>query len=296
MPLSLPSAVSQLTESTSIALASQIQGVEISTPLHPQPILTSYAQQGTGTTPIGLLHGFDSSLLEYRRLFPRLAEHHRVYAIDLLGFGFTNRLPDFPYSPTSIHTHLYYTWKTLIRQPMILVGASMGGATALEFTLKYPELVKQLVLIDSVGCTKPPQIGKFLVPPLGNLATKFLSLPQVRRGVSEKAYFDRALATEDALICASLHLQSPYWSEALINFTRSGGYSLLLDRLSEIQQQTLIIWGEQDRILGTKPARQLEQALPNSQLHWIPNCGHVPHLETPQIVADLILKFVNVIE
>jgi pimeloyl-ACP methyl ester carboxylesterase len=290
IPIFLPSTVSQLTESTSIGLASQIQGIEISTPLHPQPIITSYVHQGTGKTPIVLLHGFDSSLLEFRRLFPLLAEHHRLYAIDLLGFGFTERLPDLSYSPESIKTHLYYTWKTLIQQPMILVGASMGGATALEFTLQYPELVKQLVLIDSVGCTKPPQIGKFINEPLGNLATKFLSRPQVRINVSNKAYYDRAFVTQDALICASLHLESPNWSKALISFTRSGGYGILLDRLSAIQQSTLIIWGENDQILGTKPAQKFATALPNSQLHWIPKCGHVPHLEAAPVVADLICQ------
>jgi pimeloyl-ACP methyl ester carboxylesterase len=293
MSISLPDRVNLLTESTSIALASQIQGIEISTPLHLQPILTSYVQQGEGQTPIVLLHGFDSSLLEFRRLLPQLAAHHRVYAIDLLGFGFTERLPDVSYSPHSIQTHLYYTWKTLIQEPIILVGASMGGAVALEFALAYPQLVKQLVLIDSVGCTKPPQIGKFIAEPIGNFATKFLSLPQVRTGVSNKAYCDRAFVTADALICTSLHLEMPYWSKALISFTQNGGYGLLRDRLSEIEQQTLIIWGERDRILGTKPAAEFHKYLPNSQLHWIPNCGHVPHLETAQLVANLILKFIE---
>jgi pimeloyl-ACP methyl ester carboxylesterase len=289
----LPKKVDQLTESTSIALVNQIQGIEVCSPLHPQPILTSYVQQGIGTTPILLLHGFDSSLLEFRRLLPQLAAYHRVYAIDLLGFGFTERLPDLSYSPATIQTHLYYTWKTLIQEPMILVGASMGGAAALEFTLQYPHLVKELILIDSVGCTKPPQIGKFITEPIGNFATKFLSSPRVRTGVSNKAYHDRAFVTEDALICASLHLESPYWSKALISFTRSGGYGLLLDRLPEIQQRTLIIWGERDRILGTKSAKQFKNAIPNSQLHWIPNCGHVPHLEISQTVADLIRDFID---
>jgi pimeloyl-ACP methyl ester carboxylesterase len=291
IPIVLPSNADRLTESTSIAVASQIQGIEIFTPLNSQPIVTSYIYQGTGATPIVLLHGFDSSLLEFRRLFPLLAEHHRVYAIDLLGFGFTQRLPDISYSPTTIQTHLYYTWKTLIQEPMILVGASMGGAVALEFSLKYPELVKQIVLIDSVGCTKPPQIGKFINEPLGNLATKFLSRPQVRTSVSNKAYYDRAFVTEDALICASLHLETPHWSKALISFTRSGGYGILLDRLSAIQQPTLIIWGENDRILGTKPAKKFATSLPNSQLHWIPKCGHVPHLETAPVVAELMCQF-----
>uniref|UniRef100_UPI00286B863C alpha/beta fold hydrolase n=1 Tax=Chamaesiphon sp. OTE_75_metabat_556 TaxID=2964692 RepID=UPI00286B863C len=134
--------------------------------------------------------------------------------------------------------------------------------------------------------------GKFLIQPLGNLATKFLASPQVRQSVSENAYFDRSFATADARKCAALHLEMPRWSETLIAFTRSGGYGYLLDQLPEIQQETLIIWGKQDRILGTNAAQLFNQNLPNSQLKWIDNCGHVPHLEQAQITAQSILDFI----
>ncbi|MFM6472321.1 MAG: alpha/beta fold hydrolase, partial [Dolichospermum sp.] len=92
-----------------------------------------------GGTPILLIHGFDSSVLEYRQILPLLAENNQVWAVDLLGFGFTDRLPGITYSPESIKTHLFCFWQTLINRPVILVGASMGGATAIDFTLTYPE-------------------------------------------------------------------------------------------------------------------------------------------------------------
>jgi pimeloyl-ACP methyl ester carboxylesterase len=275
-PSFLPASVQQLTEPSSIELASQIQRVDITTLLVDRPISTSYTCQGTGGVPIVFLHGFDSSLLEFRRIIPIIAAQQQVWAIDLLGFGFTERLADCPFSSESICTHLQAFWQTMINQPMILVGVSMGGAAAIEFTLNYPEAVDKLVLIDSAGFSQPPALGKFLIQPLGNLATKFLSSPNVRRSVSEKAYFDKAFVTTDAQLCAALHLKMPRWSETLINFTRSGGYGYLLDRLPEIQQETLIIWGKQDRILGTKPAQQFQQKLPSAQLHWVDNCGHVP--------------------
>ncbi len=296
LPTFLPAGVSQLTEPTSISLVSQIQRTEIKTDLIAQPILTSYVQQGTGGIPIVLLHGFDSSLLEFRRIMPLLAAQQAVWAIDLLGFGFTERLPNCPFSSASIATHLYDTWETLIHQPMILIGVSMGGAAAIEFTLKYPHAVDRVILIDSAGCTKPPAMGKLLIQPLGNLATKFLASPNVRRSVSERAYFDRSFATADAQLCAALHLEMPNWSEALIAFTRSGGYGYVVDRLSAIRQSALIVWGRQDRILGTKSAQQFIKNLPNSQLQWIDRCGHVPHLEQAEITANLILEFIKLIE
>jgi pimeloyl-ACP methyl ester carboxylesterase len=292
-PSFLPPSVQQLTELSSIDLARQIQRVDITTALIDRPISTSYVCQGTDGVPIVFLHGFDSSLLEFRRVIPIIAAQQQVWAIDLLGFGFTERLADCPFSAESICTHLQAFWQMMINQPMILVGVSMGGAAAIEFTLKYPEAVDKLVLIDSAGFSQPPALGKFLIQPLGNLATKFLSSQNVRRGVSEKAYFDKAFVTADALLCAALYLEMPRWSQTLIDFTRSGGYGYLLDRLPEIQQEALIIWGKQDRILGIKPAQQFQQKLPQSQLHWIDNCGHVPHLEQPEITAQLILDFIS---
>lgn len=287
----LPSEIAQLTESTSIALAQSIQRIEITTPISPQPIPTSYVRQGSGGTPIVLLHGFDSSVFEFRRLLPLLAAENETWLVDLLGFGFTERLAEIPFSPTAIKTHLYHFWKTLINQPVIVVGASMGGAAAIDFTLAYPQAVKKLVLLDSAGYKAPPNIGKFLFPPLGYLATSFLSNPKVRQKISVSAYHDETFASVDAQLCAALHLKSQNWQQALIAFTKSGGYSSFGEKLSEIQQETLILWGESDRILGTKDAYKFEKAIANSQLIWIKNCGHVPHLEQPQITAKHILEF-----
>jgi pimeloyl-ACP methyl ester carboxylesterase len=290
-PSFLPPIVDRLTAPESIAATSQIQRSDIATSLLDRSIPTSYLHQGSGGMPIVFLHGFDSSILEFRRIMPIIATECEVWAIDLLGFGFTERYRDCQFSSQSICTHLQAFWQTLIQQPIVLVGVSMGGAAAIEFTLNYPSAVHKLVLIDSAGFTQPPAMSKFLIQPLGNLATKFLSNPKVRQSVSEKAYFDRSFVTEDSLLCAALHLAMPNWNQALIAFTRSGGYGYLLDRLSEIQQETLIIWGKQDNILGTKAAQKFQQNLPNSQLHWIDNCGHVPHLEQAEIAARLILDF-----
>ncbi len=291
----LPSDVQKLTESTSISLAEKIQRQDIVTNLTPEAIATAYVCQGNGSTPMLFLHGFDGSVLESRRLLPLLATQYQTYAIDLLGFGFTDRMAGTPFNPTAIKTHLYYTWKTLISQPMILIGVSMGGGVALDFTLTYPEAVQKLVLIDSAGFAKGPAIGKYLIPPLGYLATEFLRNANVRRKISLNAYKDPKFATTDSDICASLHLQMPGWSKALIDFTKSGGYNFFAnhtDEFAKIQQDTLVLWGDSDIILGTGDAEKFTQVIPNSQLIWIENCGHVPHLEQAEITAKHIFDFV----
>lgn len=287
----LPPEIAQLTESTSIALAQSIEQIAIQTPLSEQAILTTYVRQGSGGTPILLLHGFDSSVLEFRRLLPLLAVENQTWTVDLLGFGFTERLAGIPFSPSAIKTHLYYFWKTVIHEPVILVGTSMGGAAAIDFTLSFPQSVKKLVLIDSAGFTVPPNIGKFLFPPLGYLATAFLRNPRVRQRISVNAYHDKSFASLDAQCCGALHLKSQGWQQAVIAFTKSGGYRPFGEKLSQIEQPTLILWGESDRILGTADAYKFKNAIAQAQLIWIKNCGHVPHLEQPQLTAQYILEF-----
>lgn len=297
----LPQDVEMLTEATSIAFAEKIQRKPIPVTVGNRSFtvdtafVMDFGDQGDSEprlkTPILLFHGFDSSMLEFRRLLPKLvAAGHPTFAIDLLGFGFTDRCGFDEITPEMIKAQLYGFWQAYIGKPVILVGASMGGAAAIDFALSHPEAVSQLVLLDSAGFAKAPVLAKFLVPPLSTWATNFLSSPKVRQQVSLKAYFDSKFVTADAECCAALHLQMPEWSLALAAFTRSGGYGFLSDRIAEISVPTKVIWGRQDRILGTKDAMKFEQTVRHSKLYWMENCGHVPHLEKPEETVQIILS------
>lgn len=284
-----------LVEATSLAIAQQIQQTPLTTPIHPDPIATTFVCQGTGTdtAPLLLLHGFDSSVFEFRRLIPELAAEAETWAVDLLGFGFTERKPDVAINPATIDAHLYAFWQTHIRRPVVLVGASMGGAAAIAFSLNHPDAVERLVLLDGAGYANGPAFGKFLIPPLGQLLTAFLKSPKVRQDVALKAYHNPEFASDDAACCAALHLTEPGWQRALISFTRGGGYRSYRQQLGDLQMPTLILWGRSDQILGTKDVEPLAAAIAQSQLVWVEECGHVPHLEQPQFTARQIEAFVR---
>lgn len=282
----LPVEAAGLSEADSVAIAQKVQWADVQMPAG--PVATSYVCSGEGT-PVLLLHGFDSSLFEFRRLVPLLAEHAQVWAMDLLGFGFGDRLAAQPIDPAAIKQHLLAFCQQVIGQPVVLVGASMGGGVAIDFAVSYPEAVRQLGLIDAVGFAAGPAVGKVMFPPLDRWATNFLRNPTVRRKISEKAYYDRTFVTPDAALCASLHLLMPRWQAALIAFTKSGGYNFLSKKIPQVQVQTLVLWGRQDQILGVKDAARFEQTIPHCQLVWIEDCGHVPHLEKPQETAAHIV-------
>jgi pimeloyl-ACP methyl ester carboxylesterase len=117
--------------------------------------------------------------------------------------------------------------------------------------------------------------------------------PRVRRSISRQAYYDKAFVTTDAELCAALHLQCPQWKEALIAFTKSGGYNFLSPHIAEITVPTLVVWGRQDRILGVKDAARFQAEIPHSKLVWIDQCGHVPHLEQAAETAAAIAAFIS---
>ena len=289
----LPQEVYLLKNSDSIFLASRIKRDRIATPLSAREIATAYVKLGTNDPPILLLHGFDSSLLEFRHLIPLLAAERETWAVDLLGSGFTERLPSLTYNPSTIAQHLAHFWQTLIQRPVILVGVSMGGATAIDFTLNNPETVSKLILINSVGYSGSFPVGQLLPELAIELGVEFW-----RQRRLQSLFWGKNLGLldggiEDVLRCAALPSLMPGWERAVKDFTRSGGYHYLGGRIAELDKPTLILWGERDEVLGTEAANLFQEAIAGSKLVWLPRLGHSPQWENPQLVATQILKFIN---
>jgi len=303
--MQLPVEAKGLSEDTSIAIAQQIQWAEVTLPTG--TVKTSYVVRGEKSSdraPLLLLHGFDSSLFEFRRLVPELVTQGRgrqVYALDLAGFGFCDRTspvfktkkPTDTVNPDLVRQHLVAFCQQVIGEPVVLVGASMGGGVAIDLTVSHPDLVERLVLLDAVGFAPAPVIGRFMFSPLDKWATNFLRNSGVRRKISENAYFDKSFVTPDAELCAALHLLMPSWQEALIAFTKSRGYGGLAEKIAQIGVPTLVLWGRQDKILGVKDAARFEETLQDGKLVWIEECGHVPHLEKAEMAAGSILGFLD---
>ena len=296
----LPQEVYSLENSESIVLSQNIKRYPIPTLLSQNPkheasifeIATACVKLGTGSPPILLLHGFDSSILEFRRLIPLLAARQETWAVDLLGSGFTERLLTITYNPQTIREHLYSFWQTTIARPVILVGISMGGATAIDFTLTHPEAVQKLVLVNSVGFSGGFPLGTKLPDIAIALMVEFWRQRRIQGLFWGKMLGMLDFPTEDVIRCAALPSLMPNWTKALNDFTSSGGYYQLKERISEISRPTLILWGEQDDVIGTKDAELFRDAIADSQLVWLQGLGHSPHWEKPELVARLILEFI----
>lgn len=285
-----PDSLKRLQEIASQQLVQQIQVCDLQVPFYPHPIKTTYTQTGQETPPVLLLHGFDSSLLEFRYLVPHLDDLAQIWTVDLLGFGFTEKPLGIPYSPTTIRMHLYKFVRQQIQQPVMLVGASMGGAIAIDFALSYPELVTKLVLIDSVGYGHPPAWVTQLSFPFDYLAVEYLrQRKHFALGISRMLGINPHW--QNLLQASVVHTDTIGWRESAIAFTKSGGYRLTPQHIQQVQHPTLILWGEADAILGTQDAHRFLKDISNSRLIWISQSGHAPHLEQPQQIAQHLKDF-----
>ncbi|MFM7087363.1 MAG: alpha/beta fold hydrolase [Cyanobium sp.] len=234
--------------------------------------------------PLLLLHGFDSSHQEFRRLAPLLAADHRLYIPDLYGFGFCPRPQQGDYSPAGVLRHLEALLQAIAARegdrPLGLIGASMGGSVAVELARRCPARIARLLLLAPAGLTGRPMP---LPPLLDGLGVRFLALPGVRRGLCRSAFADpdRSVGAPELEI-ASLHLATPGWADSLRRFARSGGFAGCGEPLPS--QPLQVLWGENDRILRP-PQKRAALALLGSRLQEVPACGHLPHIDQPQLVA-----------
>ena len=296
-----PDEVTALEEPAAIEMARRAKQVSVDVPGRSRPVMTSCVGSpapagGEANAPFVLLHGFDSSCLEYRRLFPMLAERAETWAVDLLGWGFTDAgdagIGD--YSPEAKRAHLYAFWKQEIGRPITLVGASLGGAAAIDFATAHPECVERLVLVDAQGFIEGLGPMGMMPRPVALAGVNILKTKMLRNAANQMAYSDRGtFATEDAMRVGQLHTFQPQWADATLSFMKSDGYKVA-KRVSTISQRTLVLWGRDDEILDPKYASRFAEEVPNSELRWVEKCGHVAHLEQPAVMRDALFEFAEV--
>ena len=171
-------------------------------------------------------------------------------------------------------------------QPIGLIGASMGGALALELARRNPKKVNKLLLLSPAGLAgKNPKIPW----PFNHLGALFLSQPFVRRGLCRQAFADpeNSVGPAEEQI-ASIHLKVPGWQSSLADFAADGGVSDC--GLPKPTQPLKIILGKHDRIIPKNEKNEINRSY-NSNIEIATNSGHLPHLEEPQLVAEAWEKF-----
>ena len=237
--------------------------------------------------PILLLHGFDSSFLEFRRIYQSLKRNFKVIVPDLLGFGFSPRCATNKYNPSKIILFLIDLLKTLqINKNLKIIGASMGGSTALKLSFDIHDSVDKIILFSPAGLFGEPKSIPF---PLNQIGASFLGLPQVRKSLCRQAFaYPNECVGEMEEQIASIHLGCKGWRNSLASFAESGGFAGTHKYIQNIPIKT--VCGENDRILGKKEIKKIRN-IEKLNFVGLQNCGHLPHVDLPSLSSKIIQDY-----
>ncbi len=271
--------------------------------------------QATPKAPLLLLHGFGGSIGHWRNNIPALSEHHSLYALDLLGFGSSQKAIA-QYGTDLWLEQVYDFWRTFIQEPVILVGHSIGSMVCLALAVKYPEMVQGMVMFtlpdaSVLGLPKwlgskpvkqltaiPLGLAKRIVtfPPLFVLLFRTIRRPRVLKGWAKGAY-GQASAVNDDLVDV---FSSPAYDRgaaralmAMINAKSSGEAYLAKDVLPRIQVPMLLVWGKKDQAVPFSLARKFLAYSDRIELIALDDIGHCAHDECPEVSNQAILSWID---
>jgi pimeloyl-ACP methyl ester carboxylesterase len=243
-----------------------------------------YLVGGSGP-PLVLIHGLGSRAADWANLIPQLIDGgHRIYAPDLLGYGYSAQPKDAPYSISQQAEMVKGFLDSQHLGKVDLAGWSMGGWIAMRLALQQPERVRRLVLLDSAGLrfklgfdpglfqpASPSDIAaleKLLVPHPRPLP-RFLAMAMLRKGDHVGWVVRRSV-------------QSMMTGEDLVD-----------GKLGALTMPVLIGWGDQDRLIPLSVAYRLHQEILQSVLDVYAGCGHLAPGQCVSQVGPSVVDFLN---
>lgn len=267
------------------------------------------SQNFPANPPLILLHGFGASIGHWRHNLEALGQSHTVYALDMLGFGGSEKAPA-NYSIELWVEQVYDFWRAFIRQPVVLIGNSNGSLISLAAAAAHPDMVKGIVMMS----LPDPSLEQEMIPPflrpvvttIKNIVASpiflkpvfyFVRRPTILRRWASLAYANPAAITDELVdILAgppqdrgSARAFSALFKAAIgVNFSPS-----VKAILPTLQIPMLLIWGQKDRFVPPILATQFAQYNEKLQLLNLEDVGHCPHDECPEKVNQVILEWVN---
>jgi pimeloyl-ACP methyl ester carboxylesterase len=258
----------------------------------------SILQAGRGD-PVLCIHGLGGTKASFLPTVAALADSHRVIAMDLPGFGESDKPFGAPYNARWFAQGAFSLLDSLELERAHLVGNSMGGRVAIEAGLREPERVRRMVLLSpALAWLKSRRWAGFvrvLRPELGLLqpAPRQVVEALVRRLIPGAQDGNWASAGIDEFLRTYLTARGRaafYAAARNVYLDEPHGEDGLWTRMRELSPDTLFVWGRQDRLVPIGFMKHVEEALPAAR-HLELDCGHVPQLEAPRETHAAMLDF-----
>jgi pimeloyl-ACP methyl ester carboxylesterase len=258
-----------------------------------------YQEFGDASKPtIVLIHGYTASLYVWKTVAPMFADlGFHVVALDLLGFGYSEKPSWFDYAIGSQARVVARFMNRLGIGRATIVGSSYGGAVAATLALDYPERVEKLVLVDTVcndNLKSHPILRLAAVPGVGEALTPFLvdsrAFQRYRmRGTLAPA--NHELITDERVEGILRPLTAADAHHSLLATSRAWSACRIEQDAHLINQPTLIIWGADDKVIPPDDGHRLHDSILHSRFVILKDCGHIPQEEKSDLFVELVTEF-----
>lgn len=234
-----------------------------------------------------LLHGgIGSAETHWKAIIPALADSYQIIAPDLPGFGKTDILPTM--TVDMLAEWLRDLLNALRINQAAVIGSSFGGLVARVFAAVFPQRVPAVILVNGGSVPRFPLAMRLLarVPALKDMVFSMASQSQTSLGGLKKLTYIHDILTEQFIWQA--RAESKGLAEVLRLLSLNPPPTQLMPPVP-----TLLLWGEDDGVLPLSVAQALRKELSNATLVPVAKCGHFPHLETPEVFAFQVKKFLD---
>jgi 2-hydroxymuconate-semialdehyde hydrolase len=248
-----------------------------------------YVDEGQGPAVV-LIHGFASSLETWDTVIPQLVENgHRVVALDLRGFGWTDRPPGDYSSEAQARLVLALMDQLGIARASI-VGHSYGGGVTLRLALIAPERVDRIALYDAWAYDG--QLPAFFHVARADGVGEAMFATWYGERVEDRmalAFYDQRYVTIELIDAVEAALRRPGTYAAALAAVRAMHYETVEEQYRTIEHPALLLWGREDRVTPIEIGERLSRELPGARLVVYPGCGHFPMIEhARQSTAELV--------
>lgn len=230
------------------------------------------------------LHGLGSSVVTWATVLPHLSRSVPCVAPDLPGYGGTALPEGRAFATLADKVESVRTFIDVLSpdRPVQLVGQSMGGWIAASVAAALPDRVERLVLTNPAGVFTPQVFEqRRLFSPRDRAETRRLWQAMWHRLPRSFPFFvgQYQRVTEDPAVQGFM---GTIEAEDFLN-----------DRLGRIQARTLLVWGLSDELLDYQTVRIMEESVPDVEVRLIPDCGHVPQREAPEVYLSYLTPFLR---
>lgn len=249
-----------------------------------------YTDRGEGP-PVVLIHGFASSLETWETVVPELVKKHRVIALDLKGFGWTDR-PEGDYSPWAQAKIVRAVMERRGVERAAVVAHSWGSSVALALALGAPERVTRIALYDA--WVFEDQIPTFFRLARRTGAGEALFGLYYKERPDDKlalAFFDPTILNEKLAEDVEKAMDRPGTVAGALAAVRGQQFAEVEKRYRTIKKPVLLLWGREDVVTTLDFGERLFKELPSARLVVYPRCGHFPMLEAAAASTTELAKF-----